>query len=86
MANQKGTAEIRISKTGPNGKPVAEILVDKNMNVASMGGLLQSITRNKDLLKKVGLKSCGSCKSGFDINIRDRFEEVMEVSLKEIGG
>lgn len=79
-------AEIRISKTGPNGKPVAEVLVDKNMNVSSMGGLLQSITRNKDLLRKVGLKSCGGCKSGFDINIRDRFEEVIQVNMKEIGG
>ena len=86
MANQKRMAEIRISKTGPNGRPVAEILVDKNTNVAALGGVLQSVTRNKDLLRKVGLKACGGCKSGFDINIRDRFQEVMEVPLKEIGG
>jgi hypothetical protein len=86
LADQKGMAEIRVTKVGPNGIPMAEILVDKGFNVTQLGALVQKVTRDKDLLKKVGLRGCGACKSGLDINIRDRFQEVIQVDLKEIGG
>jgi hypothetical protein len=85
MPDVKGMADIRVTKAGPNGRPMAEISVDKAFNVAQLGALVQKVTRDKDLLKKVGLKACGACKSGFDINIRDRFEQVVQVNLKEIG-
>ena len=32
------------------------------------------------------LKACPACKSGFDINIRERFEHVLQVDLKDVQG
>jgi hypothetical protein len=78
MANY---AEVRVTKSGPGGRPYAEVLVDGNVNTDKLGKIVQGVTRNKDLLRKLGLKACAGCKSGFDINIRDRFEEVMRVEF-----
>jgi hypothetical protein len=82
----KGSVEVRLSKAGPNGTPFAEILVDKKTSSAQIGSIIQRVTRDKDLLKKVGLKACGACKSGLDINIRDRFDHVLQVDLAEVAG
>lgn len=82
----KGVAEVRLKKNGPNGIPVAEILVDNSVNANQLGLIVQKVTRNKDLLRKIGLKGCSACRSGLDINIRDRFDHVLEVDLNEISG
>ena len=79
-------AEIRLKKSGPNGVPLAEILVDNSVSATQLGLIVQRVTRDKDLLKKIGLKACGACKSGLDINIRDRFDHVLQVDLKEVRG
>ena len=77
---------INIAKSGPNGRPVAQILVDAAVPLDAIGATIQkNITRNNDLLKKLGLKGCGSCISGFDLDIRHRFEEVMQVELEKVG-
>jgi hypothetical protein len=75
------TAEVRLKKVGPNGIPLAEILIDNSVSADQLGRIVQRVTRDKDLLKKLGLKACAGCKSGFDINIRDRFEHVLTVDV-----
>ncbi len=85
MPDAKGSVEVRIAKMGPGGTPYAEILVDKKISSTQLGGIIQRVTRDKDLLKKVGLKACSACKSGLDINIRDRFDHVLQVDLAELG-
>ena len=79
-------AEVRLRKNGPGGIPYAEILVDNGVTAPQLGAIVQRVTRDKDLLRKIGLKACGACKSGLDINIRDRFDHVLQVNVKEIGG
>ncbi len=74
-------AEVRFAKMGPGGKPFAEILVDKDVSAVALGGVIQRITRDKDLLRKVGLKACNACKSGLDIFIRDRFINEIRVDI-----
>jgi hypothetical protein len=85
LADTKSSVEVRLSKTGPNGTPVAEILVDEKISASQLGSLIQKVTTDKDMLKKVGLKACGGCKSGLDINIRDKFTHVVQVDLAGIG-
>jgi hypothetical protein len=79
-------AEIRLKKNGPNGIPLAEILVDNSVSTDQLSSIIQKVTRDKDLLKKIGLKGCSACKSGLDINIRERFEHVLQVDLKDVRG
>lgn len=80
------TAEIRVKKSGPNGIPAAEILVDNGVSTTQLSSIIQKVTRDKDLLKKLGLKACPACKSGLDFDIRERFDWVIQVDLREIGG
>ncbi len=80
------SAEIRLTKSGPNGTPHAEILVDNGVSTTQLGSIIQQVTRDKDLMRKIGLKACGACKSGLDFNIRNRFDWVINVDLKKIGG
>jgi hypothetical protein len=82
MPPKATTAEIRIKKVGPNGNPFAEILIDNSVSSDQLGKIVQAVTRDKDLLKKLGLKACPGCKSGFDINFRDRFEHVLTVDVR----
>ena len=79
---KKVTAEIRLKKKGPNGIPLAEVLVDNGVSAPQLDSIIQRFTRDKDLLRKLGLKACPACKSGLDINIRDRFEHVLQVEVQ----
>jgi len=75
--------EILVSKAGPAGRPIATVFVDPSAPLSSVGATLQkNLTRNADLLKRLGLKACPACISGFDFDIRHRFEEVMQVDLE----
>jgi hypothetical protein len=80
------TVDVQVTKKGPNGRPSAEVLVDSSVQLSQVAGLVQKyVTRDVDLLKKVGLRACAACISGMDIWIRHRFDEVIRVDLKQIG-
>jgi len=78
--------EIMVSKAGPAGKPIALVFVDSAASLSGVNATVQKhLTRNVDLLKRLGLKACPACISGFDFDIRHRFEEVMQVDLEKGG-
>ena len=86
MPVSKSLADIQISKVGPSGRPSATILVDDGVSLGQVAGALQKeITRNADLRKKLGLKSCLACTSGMDLDIRRRFDWVIQVDLNQFG-
>ncbi len=76
------TVEVRVSKLGSAGSPRADILVDGKISASQLGSLIQNVTTNKEVLTAAGLRACGGCKSGLDINIRDRFDKVINVQLE----
>jgi hypothetical protein len=79
--------DIMVSKGGPAGRPIATIFVDSAAPLSAVGATIQkNLTRNVDLLKRLGLKACPACISGFDFDIRHRFEEVMQVDLEKAVG
>lgn len=78
--------DIMISKTGPLGRPVATVYIDSTASLAAASATIQkNVTRNADLLKRLGLKACLACISGLDFDIRHRFEEVMQVDIEKAG-
>jgi hypothetical protein len=79
--------EIMVSKGGPAGRPIATVFVDPAASLSAVGATIQkNLKRNDGLLKRLGLKACLACISGFDLDIRHRFEEVMQVDLEKVGG
>jgi hypothetical protein len=75
-------ANILINKVGRSGRPTAIVLVDAGVSTDLVAGLVQkNLTRNRDLLKKLGLKACLACISGMDIDIRQRYDFDMRVQF-----
>ena len=76
------TADVQIVEKGPNGRPAVEVYVDAKTPLDQLSSaVIKNITRNADLLKKIGLKACPNCISGFDIWIRHRFDQVIKVNF-----
>lgn len=77
--NRESIATFALSKAGPNGRPVIEVGVVGTADLGRVAGALTgNITRNVDILKKLGLKACPACISGADIWIRHRFDDVIQ--------
>ncbi len=75
-------ATILVNKLGRNGRPAAVVMIDPGVGTDAVAGLVQKhLTRNKDLLKKLGLKACLACISGMDIDIRQRYDIDMRVQF-----
>lgn len=75
-------ATFLINKVGRSGRPSATLLIDPGVPTDVAAGLVQKhLTRNKDLLKKLGLKACLACLSGMDIDIRHRYDIDMRVQF-----
>jgi hypothetical protein len=78
MSDHKASAEVRVSKQGPNGRPVAEVVVSSGISPAALGGVLQQVVTNDRVFTAAGLKPC-ACKSGLDIHVIERFGDVIKV-------
>ncbi len=75
-------ATVMITKIGRSGRPAATVFVDVGTSTDAVAGLVQKhITRNRDLLKKLGLKACLACISGMDVDIRQRYDIDMRVQF-----
>jgi hypothetical protein len=77
----KTVAQVRVLKAGPAGRPVAEVLVDSTINSHQLGTVLQNVATNPKVLTAAGLKACGGCKSGLDINVLDLNQEIIQVEV-----
>lgn len=85
-ASKTMLADFQISKVGASGRPHVAVLIDAGVSLDKLVGSLQKeITRNVDLRKKLGLKACAACTSGMDLDIRHRFDHVLQVDLNRIG-
>lgn len=75
-------ATFYLSKKGPSGNPMVNVVVVGNTSIDKLGAaIIKGVTRDVDIMKKLGLKSCLACTSGVDINIRHRFDDVINVKF-----
>lgn len=74
------TARVRVSKTGPDGRPVALVIVNGKISAPDLGMLVQKVATSEQILGLGGLRPCLGCKSGLDINIIDQ-GELVEVNV-----
>lgn len=81
MADVSNSVEVRVSKTGPHGRPVAEVIVDNNITAAQLVAVVQNVVTNDGVLAAAGLGKCPGCKSGMDVNILGQYEAVIQVAV-----
>jgi hypothetical protein len=69
---------ISATKSGRSGKPAVEIAFDPGTKLDEILAAQQRVFADKALAKKIGLKFCGGCYSGLDLDIKQKFENVLQ--------
>jgi len=80
MPDKKAAVSVRVAKSGPHGQPLAEVTVGE-ISAAQLGSALQKVVTNERVYQLAGLKFCGGCKSGLDINILGDLREVVQFEV-----
>jgi hypothetical protein len=80
MTDKRSTVAVHVTKTGPDGDPVAELRVSDSISAAQLGAALQKVITSDQVYKAVGLKPC-ACKSGLNIHILGGFQEIMQFEV-----
>ncbi len=60
------------------GKPAVEISFDAGTKLDEILEAQRTIFNDKRLAKAIGFKFCGGCYSGLDLNIKQKFEQVIQ--------
>jgi hypothetical protein len=76
----KARAQVQVRKSGPTGRPVAEVGVSRSIAASDLGAVLQRVVTDPKILKAAGLKICDGCKSGLDLHIIDQ-QDVFQVEV-----
>lgn len=72
---------ITISATkagGCCGSPAVEIAYDKGTKLEEILAAQKAVFADRALAKAIGFKFCGGCYSGLDLNIKQKFEKVIQ--------
>ncbi len=81
MPDKTASVSVRVAKAGASGLPVAEVRVTSTISAAQLGAALQKVVTNDQVMKLAGLKPCGGCKSGLDINILGGLQEIVQFEV-----
>jgi hypothetical protein len=60
------------------GKPAVEISFDAGTKLDEILEAQRTVFNDKRLAKAIGFKFCGGCYSGLDLNIKQKFEQVIQ--------
>ena len=77
----KVSAEVRVSKAARGSAARVDVIVPASINATQLSALVHNVTTNKQVFTAAGLRACGGCKSGLDINILGKFQEVIQVEV-----
>jgi hypothetical protein len=69
---------IAATKSGRGGRPAVEIVFDAGTKLDDILSAQKRVFADKALAKKIGLKFCGGCYSGLDLDIKQKFENVLQ--------
>jgi hypothetical protein len=76
--SMKKQVQVGFREAEGGGPARLEIAVPEGTTRADLGGVLQRVIPN---IEKLRPRGCLACLSGLDINIRERFENVLTLDL-----
>ena len=80
--SEKGEKTMAISitatKSGRYGIPAVELTVDSETKLDEILDAQRRVFGDKELAKKIGFKFCGGCYSGLDLDIRRKYENIVQ--------
>ena len=69
---------ISATKSGRSGRPAVDIIFDPGTKLDDILAAQKRVFNDKTLAKKIGLKFCGGCYSGLDLDIKQKFENIVQ--------
>jgi hypothetical protein len=72
-------AEVRVTKAGPNGIPLAQVAIASNATPDQIAGAIRALYSNPEVYRVGGLRPCLTCKSGIQVTTVDSFPESIFV-------
>ena len=69
---------ISATKAGRSGRPAVDIVFDPGTKLEDILNAQRRVFADKALAKKIGLKFCGGCYSGLDLDIKQKFENILQ--------
>ena len=69
---------ITATKVGRRGTPAVEIRFDPGTSLDDILAAQKKVFGDKTLATKIGLKFCGGCYSGLDLDIKQKFENIVQ--------
>jgi hypothetical protein len=69
---------ISASKGGRLGRPAVEIAFDPGTKLDDILAAQKRVFEDKKLATKIGFKFCGGCYSGLDLDIKQKFENIVQ--------
>lgn len=69
---------ITATKAGRSGAPAAQIVFDAGTKLDAILAAQKALFADRKLAKVIGLKFCPGCYSGLDLDIRQKYEAVVE--------
>ena len=77
----KSPVQVLVSKSGPNGRPMARLTVASSMTAAQLGAAVQHVVADPRIIQAAGLKACSPCKSGLDISVIEHDQEMFQFEV-----
>jgi hypothetical protein len=69
---------ISATKSGRSGRPAVDIIFDAGTKLDDILAAQRRVFEDKALAKKIGFKFCGGCYSGLDLDIKQKFENIVQ--------
>ena len=69
---------ITATKSGRCGRPAVDIAFDRGTSLDEILRAQQSVFNDKKLAKAIGFTFCQGCYSGLDLDIRQKYENVVQ--------
>lgn len=69
---------ITASKSGRYGRPAVQIAFDPGTDLDEILAAQKRVFEDRRLARLIGLRFCPGCYSGLDLDIRQRYENVIQ--------
>jgi hypothetical protein len=72
-------AEVRVSKSGPAGKPLVQVAINSKASPEEIGSAVRAVYSDSAVYRAGGIRECLTCKSGIDVAVVESFGESITV-------
>jgi hypothetical protein len=81
MTDERSKVEVRVSKSGPSGRPLVEVIVDDKITPSRLAEVVNGVVTSEVVYARAGIVYHPECKSGLDVYVSGKFQDVFTVNV-----